>query len=74
MHNANYLKKGCWNVICMVCSFKYKSDKIRRRWDNLLVCPKCFELRHPQDFLKAVEDKQEVVFSNPRAPIVYLPD
>lgn len=74
MHNANYQKKGVWNVICMLCGFKWKSHKIRRRWDNLLVCPHCFELRHPQDFLKAIKDDQNVSFNNPRPAPNFVPD
>lgn len=59
-----YFKKGSWNVICDVCGFKYKAEDIRKRWDGLYVCKEDFELRHPQDFVKGIEDKQNVPFSN----------
>jgi hypothetical protein len=29
-------------------------------WKNLFVCPGCFEVRHPQDFVTGVEDDQSV--------------
>jgi hypothetical protein len=29
-------------------------------WKNLFVCPGCFEIRHPQDFVTGVEDDQSV--------------
>lgn len=68
MGNANFLKKGCWNVICHRCGGKFKSDKIFLEWDNLLVCRDCFEVRHPQDFTQGYIDKQTVPFSSPEMP------
>jgi hypothetical protein len=35
----------------------------KRRWDGLIVCPKDFEHRHPQDFVRARADKIAVPFS-----------
>ncbi len=39
-------------VYCDVCGFIYRQEKIRLRWDGLAVCPKDFELRQPQDFVR----------------------
>ncbi len=43
---------GTWRVICDVCGFEFASDEVRKRWDNLYVCDKDWEHRHPQDFLR----------------------
>lgn len=63
----NYYKKGDWNAICDVCGQKFKASELRRRWDNLRVCPDDFEERHPQDFLKGKKDDQSVPWARPEA-------
>jgi len=65
MGDRDYLKISDWNAICDVCGFKYKASELRKRWDNLMVCEKDFEHRHPQDFLRAVPDKQDVAWVRP---------
>lgn len=54
----SYLKWGTNNVLCDVCGFKKKSDQVRKNWKGLFVCTdSCWEPRHPQDFLRGVEEK-----------------
>lgn len=43
---------GNWKVTCHVCGFWFPSGEIKKRWDGLLVCPKDFEVRHPQTLIK----------------------
>ncbi|HPP18975.1 MAG TPA: hypothetical protein PLT51_03285, partial [Candidatus Dojkabacteria bacterium] len=50
---------------CDVCSVKYKAGKAKHRWDGFIVCPNCYEQRHPQDFVKTRQDKISVPFSRP---------
>ena len=70
--NSNYYKAGSWNVHCMRCGFKRKAEDIRKEWTGLLVCSDtCWEPRHPQDFLRGVEDKQSVPFTN-KDPVVFV--
>ena len=63
--------KGEFNAICDVCAQKYKSSLMRKRWDGLMVCPNDWEPRHPQDFLRAVPDRQAVPWSRPQTPDVF---
>ena len=63
MHN--YYKAGEWNLICDVCGKKIKAGISKQRWDGFRVCPSCFEERHPQDFVRARQDKISVSFSRP---------
>lgn len=39
---------GQWRVVCDVCGFKFHSGDLRKRWDNLMVCQKDWEVKHPQ--------------------------
>lgn len=70
--SRNYYSPGSWNTICDSCSKKIKASTSKQRWDGLIVCPSCYEQRHPQDFVKARQDKITVPFSRPRPPDVFL--
>ena len=61
----NYFISGQWNLICDICSVKYKAGKAKHRWDGFIVCPNCYEQRHPQDFVRTKQDKISVPFSRP---------
>jgi predicted class III extradiol MEMO1 family dioxygenase len=58
----NTYQPGDWNVHCDVCSRKIKASESKKRWDGLIVCSDDFEHRHPQDFVRAKQDKISVAF------------
>ena len=58
----NYYESGGWNLICDSCSIKYKASKAKQRWDGFIVCPNCYEQRHPQDFVRSRQDKITVPY------------
>lgn len=63
---ADYLQFGKWNVICQRCGVKFKNDEVEKEWTGLIVCKKkCFETRHPQDFVRSLPDDQTVPFTSP---------
>ena len=68
----NYFKSGSWNITCDRCSKKTKADEIKKEWTGFLVCPMCFEERHPQDFVRARQDKISVPFTRPRPVDVFV--
>ena len=57
---------GDSNSICDVCGFKYKSSQLRKRWDGAMVCKADYETRHPQDFVKARPERNNVKDARPR--------
>ena len=63
--SRNTFISGEWNLICDSCSIKYKANKAKQRWDGFIVCPNCYEQRHPQDFVKAKIDKIIVPYIRP---------
>jgi C4-type Zn-finger protein len=65
MGNANYLEIGSYNFICDRCGFKFKSSKMKKEWNGLVVCYKCFEPRHPQDHVKASTQRNKVLITRP---------
>ena len=70
--NADYYKHGDPNAICERCGHKYKRSQLRKTWDGLDVCPYDFEHRHPQDFLRAKEDRQAIEDPSPESPDSFL--
>lgn len=62
----NYYVSGSHNLICDVCCKKIKASEAKQMWNGLIVCPEDFEMRQPQDFVKARQDKITVPFTRPR--------
>lgn len=58
---GDYYKQGTWNALCAICGFEYKSSELR--WNSQIndyVCKQDWEVRHPQERLRAVKDDQSV--------------
>lgn len=63
-------KSYSYNVICDRCGFKYKNYQLRKEYDGFMVCygpetNKCWEPRHPQEFVKGVVDAHPLPFTRP---------
>lgn len=56
---------GGWNAVCDQCGFRYKANELRKRWDGMMVCSHCYEIRHPQDFLKIYPENNKLSFTRP---------
>jgi hypothetical protein len=66
MGRADYLKLGSHNKICDRCGRKYKAEETTLEWTGLRVCKrKCYEPRHPQEFLKGRKDDPSVRDARP---------
>jgi hypothetical protein len=64
---------GQFNVICDRCGFKYKSRQVRKEWTGLITCSgtgthNCWEVRHPQEFVKGKPDRQAPPWVRPEQP------
>lgn len=83
MHRApkdgfhSYYAHGKWNAICDRCGFEYKSDQLRKEWNNLRTCSgpgtnDCWEIRQPQEFVRGKPDRQAPPWTRPEQPDVFL--
>lgn len=63
---ADYLALGDWNVACSECGRKRKASQMVKNWQGMWRCPEHNESRHPQDFVRGVQDVQTVPFSQPQ--------
>lgn len=69
----NYYLSGQWNVTCDVCSKKIKSSEAKHRWDGLIVCPACWEQRHPLDFIRSkAEYEKPIPYQRPIPASLYI--
>ena len=67
----NYYISGDHNITCDVCSKKIKMSEAKLRWDGFLVCKDDYEMRHPQDFVRAKQDKIYVRETRPIPTLIY---
>lgn len=63
-----------YNAICDVCGFQYKASEMRKRWDNLIVCDKDFEHRHPLDFYRVKNDTHKLPWVRPEFGVPSMTD
>ena len=57
-HTANPdFKSGDNWVECDICGMDIYASDSKKRWDGLIVCSDDWEMRHPQDFVRARKDK-----------------
>ena len=73
MSQFNRYDKGEWEAICDSCGRKFKSSKLKQRWDGLMVCPMDYEIRQPQDFVRGVPDPQLVPWVRDEPQDQYAP-
>ena len=72
MGHVSHYKEGQHLFICDICGFVHHSEKKRIMWNGLIVDPKCFEIRHPQDFVRGIKDEQAVKDSRPESGNAFL--
>lgn len=72
MGKADYYSHGSHNFICDRCGFKRKSFDKRKEWTGLMVCPECWDPRHPQDFVRGTIDRQSVQDPRPEQADSFL--
>jgi hypothetical protein len=63
--SRRHYKPGVWKALCDVCGFEFKSDKLKQRWDGMMVCSEDFETRHPQDLLRVPRENPSVPWTRP---------
>ncbi len=69
----NNFKDGKWNCICVVCDRKFKSSDMRKRWDGQMVCKYDLDPRHPQDFIRGVQDNNSIPFTYAEPADTFVP-
>lgn len=59
--------------ICDRCGFKKRVSETAKEWTGLVVCTdKCWEPRHPQDFVRGRKDRQSFRDPRPEPADVFL--
>lgn len=71
MNDADRLELGTWNAICWECGRKGKAGGFIKHWKGYYVCPRCWEPRHPQDFVRAIPDIVTPPWIQPRGAASY---
>ena len=53
-------KSGSHWAVCDGCGFAFRSEDLKRTWDNLWVCDEDWNSRHPQDFIQTRAERSGV--------------
>lgn len=61
-----------WLAICDRCGFQYEASQLRKEWTGLMVCPKDYDPRHPQDRVRGKADRQAPPWVRPEPEDVFL--
>ena len=69
---ADYWAPGDYNAICDRCGRKFKASELQRTWDGFMVCPRDWEPRHPQDFVRGLPDPVPVPWSRSPGTPTYV--
>lgn len=72
MGKRDFYIRGNHNVICDRCGAKFKASECKMEWDHLFVCGDCWEVRHPQDYLKGRKDDPRVEIARPRGTTRFI--
>ena len=65
-------RSGSWNTICDVCGFKFKAEHLKLRWDGLMVCSDDWEIRHPQELIRPIQDQNKLPWTRPEATDTFI--
>jgi hypothetical protein len=71
---AYVFRMGEAKACCDRCGFDFRLSQLKKEWTGKKVCRDCFETRHPQDFVRAVRDRQIVRDPRPEPADVFQPD
>lgn len=65
MGRADYYAPGDHNAVCFECGKKFKASTLKKHWQGYYVCEEHWEPRHPQDFVRSVQDVQTPPWAQP---------
>ena len=70
----DYFSPGTWNAVCDRCGAKLKASQLTKDWQGFMLCSRCWEPRHPQDFVRArpTAEPAPVPFVRPPATPDYV--
>ncbi len=58
-------KKGQWLAICDRCGMQFLSGHMKLMWNGLRVDDRCWEPRHPQEFVHGIPDEMAPPWISP---------
>lgn len=65
MTYSTHYQPGAWNAVCSMCGQTFKSTELRKHWQGLRRCDRCWEPRHPQDFVRARPEERSPPWTQP---------
>lgn len=54
-----------YKVVCDRCGFNYKAEELRKTWEGLYCCTRCWEPRHGSDLFRPPKDPSPLPWTRP---------
>jgi len=64
----NRYKPGAWLVDCAQCAGTFYNSEVKKDWKGLYKCRRCWEPRHPQEFVRVGRTEQPPAFTQQYTP------
>jgi len=61
----SYLKLGHYNLYCDRCGKQLKDNQSLLEWTGMIVCGRCVDERHPQEYVRGRIDHMQVPSPRP---------
>lgn len=68
MSYATNYQAGQWNAYCSMCGRQKKSGELLKHWQGQYRCQRCWEPRHPQDFVRNLPPELPIPWSQNTPP------
>lgn len=69
---AKSFRLGYYKAECAICGFEFYNDELQKNWKGQYVDKRCFEPRHPQDFVRGKPDPQALPWTQPASPDTFV--
>jgi len=69
----DYYRRGEYKATCDRCGFRFWASQLRKEWDGVMVCSRCWEPRNAQELVRPIKDDSAVPWSRPETPDVFVP-
>lgn len=66
---TTYFDPGNWNAVCAQCGRERKASELVRNWQGMYRCPEHNEVRHPQEYVRAVPDVTTPSWTQPESDV-----
>lgn len=70
--SGTWWEQGQYDAICDVCGFSFKSGKLKKRYDGMMVCAEDWEARHPLERTVSIRSPATLPWTRPEPADTFI--